>query len=130
MFTYTQGSFDSSVHISEEASNAATAVPWSIVCAIAIGGILGWGKNEFHFAGLALDSLLIYGLIAINVALAFCMGPDLQALASSPQPMAQIFLNSFGQKGALGLWVLAVMIQYVVPLSIFDSSVEHQRSGT
>ena len=37
------GSFDSSVHISEEASNAATAVPWAIVCAIGIAGVLGWG---------------------------------------------------------------------------------------
>lgn len=37
------GSFDSSVHISEEASNAATAVPWAIVNAIGIAGILGWG---------------------------------------------------------------------------------------
>ena len=39
------GSFDSSVHISEEASNAATAVPYAIVFAIAIAGILGWGER-------------------------------------------------------------------------------------
>lgn len=37
------GSFDSSVHISEEASNAAVAVPWAIVSAIGIAGALGWG---------------------------------------------------------------------------------------
>ena len=37
------GSFDSSVHISEEAANAATAVPWAIVGAISVAGILGWG---------------------------------------------------------------------------------------
>lgn len=41
-------SFDSSVHISEEASNAATAVPWAIVGAIAISGILGWGMWSFR----------------------------------------------------------------------------------
>lgn len=41
------GSFDSSVHISEEASNAATAVPWAIVNAIAIAGVLGLGKHYF-----------------------------------------------------------------------------------
>lgn len=40
----TIGSFDSSVHISEEASNAATAVPWAIVYAIGIAGVLGWGQ--------------------------------------------------------------------------------------
>ena len=40
------GSFDSSVHISEEASNADTAVPWAIVYAIGIAGVLGWGEDH------------------------------------------------------------------------------------
>jgi amino acid transporter len=40
---FNPGSFDSSVHISEEASNAATAVPWAIVNAVGIAGILGVG---------------------------------------------------------------------------------------
>jgi len=39
--------FDSSVHISEEASNAASAVPWAIVNAIGIAGVLGWGMPTF-----------------------------------------------------------------------------------
>ncbi|KAH6911887.1 APC amino acid permease [Coprinopsis sp. MPI-PUGE-AT-0042] len=67
-------SFDSAVHISEEASNAATAVPWGIVGAIAISGLSIW--------------------------LAFCMGTDIQALLDSDigQPMAAIFFNSFGKK--------------------------------
>jgi len=43
------GSFDSSIHISEEASNAAVAVPWAIVSAIAIGGVLGWGIYQTNF---------------------------------------------------------------------------------
>jgi len=42
---WTIAGFDSSVHISEEASNAAVAVPWAIVSAIAIAGILGWGTS-------------------------------------------------------------------------------------
>lgn len=42
------GSFDSSVHISEEASNAAIAVPWAIVGAISIAGVLGWGRHSFR----------------------------------------------------------------------------------
>jgi amino acid transporter len=49
---FVAGSFDSSVHISEEASNAATAVPWAIVLAIFISGVLGWGVfvilSSFH----------------------------------------------------------------------------------
>ncbi|ETW79955.1 amino acid transporter, partial [Heterobasidion irregulare TC 32-1] len=90
-------SFDSSVHISEEASNAATAVPYAIVFAIAIAGILGW---------------------AINVSLAFCMGTDLQALMDAPQPMAQILFNSFGQKGTLAVWAFVVMVQYMMGSSM------------
>ncbi|KDQ54538.1 hypothetical protein JAAARDRAFT_135209 [Jaapia argillacea MUCL 33604] len=92
-------SFDSSVHISEEASNAATAVPWAIVSAIGIAGVLGW---------------------AINVSLAFCMGTDLEAIMSSPigQPMAVIFFNSFGQKGTLALWAIVVLVQYMMGSSM------------
>jgi amino acid transporter len=41
------GSFDSSVHISEEASNAATAVPWAIVNSIAVAGVLGFGMSPY-----------------------------------------------------------------------------------
>ncbi|KAJ7830506.1 amino acid/polyamine transporter I [Mycena olivaceomarginata] len=90
-------SFDSSVHISEEASNAATAVPWAIVCAIAIAGVLGW---------------------AINISLAFCMGSDLETLATSAQPMAVIFLNSFGKRPTLALWAVVVVVQYMMGSSM------------
>ncbi|KAI0668854.1 APC amino acid permease [Trametes maxima] len=91
-------SFDSSVHISEEASNAATAVPWAIVYAIGIAGVLGW---------------------AINIALAFCMGTDLDSIMNSPigQPMAEIFFNSFGQKGTLALWSIVVLVHMVLAAS-------------
>lgn len=37
------GSFDGTVHLSEEASNAATAVPWAIVGSIAVSAVLGLG---------------------------------------------------------------------------------------
>ncbi|KAF9463304.1 amino acid transporter [Collybia nuda] len=90
-------SFDSSVHISEEASNAATAVPWAIVLAIFIAGVLG---------------------VAINMSLAFCMGSDMQALYDSPQPMALIFENSFGKKGTLALWAFVVLVQYMMGSSM------------
>ncbi|KAL0952584.1 hypothetical protein HGRIS_006840 [Hohenbuehelia grisea] len=96
---WTIGSFDASVHISEEASNAATAVPWAIINAIGIAGVLGW---------------------AINVSLAFCMGSNLEALLDSPagQPMAQIFFNSLGKKGALVLWSFVIVTQYMMGSSM------------
>ncbi|KAG1718840.1 amino acid permease-domain-containing protein [Suillus lakei] len=101
--SWTIGAFDSSVHISEESSNAATAVPWALVSAIGIAGILGW---------------------AINVSLTFCMGTDMDSLLSSPigQPMAQIFFNSFGQTGTLALWSFVVLVQYMMGSSMVLAS--------
>lgn len=48
------------------------------------------------------------------MALAFCMGPDIQSLIDSNQPMAQIFFNSFGQKPTLAIWAIVVIVQYVL----------------
>jgi len=92
-------SFDSAVHISEEAANAATAVPWAIVSAIAVAGVLGW---------------------AINVSLAFCMGTDIDTILASPigQPMATIFFNSLGQRPTLALWAIVVIVQYMMGSSM------------
>ena len=39
------------------------------------------------------------------------MGTDLDSIVSSPQPMAQIFFNSFGQKGTLASWAVVVVVQ-------------------
>ncbi|PSS31960.1 hypothetical protein PHLCEN_2v2287 [Hermanssonia centrifuga] len=48
------GGFDSSVHISEEATNASVAVPWAIVGACSIAGILGWGERHVIIGELPL----------------------------------------------------------------------------
>ncbi|KAF9237249.1 amino acid/polyamine transporter I [Melanogaster broomeanus] len=92
---WTISGYDASLHISEEASNAATTVPWGIVLAIAIAGILGW---------------------VVNVSLAFCMGTDLTNILNSPvgQPMAEIFLSSFGKTWTLVLWSFVVLVQYMM----------------
>lgn len=92
---YTIGGFDASVHMSEEASNAATAIPWAIVSSIALSAVLGWG---------------------INLSLAFCMGTDLDRILNSSigQPMAQILYDSLGQKSALAVWCLIISAEYMV----------------
>jgi amino acid permease (GABA permease) len=92
---YSIGGYDASVHMSEEASNAATAIPLAIISSIAVSVVLGWG---------------------INVSLAFCMGTDLENVLNSPigQPMAQILYNSLGQRGALALWCLIISTLYIV----------------
>ena len=39
------GEYDSAVHISEEATNARTAVPFAIIGSIVAAGVLGWGMS-------------------------------------------------------------------------------------
>ncbi|KAG9103795.1 GABA-specific high-affinity permease [Ceratobasidium sp. 370] len=92
---WTINGFDTGVHISEEASNAATAVPWAIVGSATISGFLGTG---------------------MVIALAFCMGQDTESILGNEigQPLATIFFNSFGQRGTLGLWSLFVVAQWAM----------------
>ncbi|KAG9089592.1 GABA-specific high-affinity permease, partial [Ceratobasidium sp. 370] len=100
---WTIGAYDSCVHISEEASNAAVAVPWAIIGAIGISGILG---------------------TTMNIAIAFCMGSDIDAIMNSDigQPLAAIFFNSFGQKATLGIWSVVVVTQWGMGSSIVLST--------
>lgn len=44
------------------------------------------------------------------------MGNDVQAILNSSvgQPMAQIFYQSFGQKGTLAVWSTVVVVQLVI----------------
>ncbi|PCH39627.1 APC amino acid permease [Wolfiporia cocos MD-104 SS10] len=95
---WTISGFDSSLHISEESSNASTAVPWALICATGVAAVLGW---------------------AINVAIAFRMGTDLESIMNSPidQPMAVILYNSFGQKGTLAVWSVVVAVQFFMGTS-------------
>lgn len=90
--------FDSSLHMSEETTNAKKSVPMALVGATALAGILGWG---------------------INVVLAFRMGTDIESIMASPigQPMAVILFNSFGQTGTLIVWSFVIVVQYVMGTS-------------
>ncbi|KLO14662.1 amino acid transporter [Schizopora paradoxa] len=87
--------FDSPLHISEEATNARTAVPFAIICSCFVAGVLGWG---------------------LNVAFAFNMGKDVDSILSNPigQPLATIFFNSFGRTGTLALWAFIVIAQFMM----------------
>ncbi|KAJ3980702.1 amino acid/polyamine transporter I [Lentinula detonsa] len=97
------GGFDSTVHISEEARNASTAIPWAVMLSTAATCILGWG---------------------INVSLAFNMGTDVEGILSNPigQPLATIFFNGFGQRGTLGIWSALIIAQFMMGTSGLVSS--------
>lgn len=72
---WTIGAFDSCVHMSEEASHAARAVPLGIIWSAGLCGLLG-------FVSLALIAAVI--------------NPDLNAVLNSSfgQPMAQVLTYS------------------------------------
>ena len=93
------GGFDSCVHISEEASNASTAVPFAIVGAIACAGILGF--------------LCVIVIVA-------CMGTDIAYHLASPygQPMASIYALRLGKSGTLAIWSIMFAIQFGMGQSI------------
>lgn len=61
---------------------------------------------------------MLTSTLAINIVLTFCMGNDIQALLDSDigQPMAQMFYQSFGQKGTLAIWSIVVIVQLVIPI--------------
>jgi amino acid transporter len=96
---WTIGGFDSCVHISEEAANAAKAVPYGIMMSIASCWILGF---------------------IILIVIAACMDQNLENLTGSAfgQPMAQIYYDALGKKGAMGLMSLLFIVQFLMGLSI------------
>ncbi|KAF9025547.1 hypothetical protein BDZ89DRAFT_1068181 [Hymenopellis radicata] len=69
------------------------AVPKAIILSAVISALLGW---------------------AVNIALAFNMGPDLELLLSDPieQPMSSILFHAFGQKGMLIFWTFIIITFY------------------
>ena len=51
------------------------------------------------------------------------MGNDINVLLNSNigQPMAQLFYQSFGQKGTLAIWSIVIITQLVVIISAINS---------
>ncbi|EPT01082.1 hypothetical protein FOMPIDRAFT_97288 [Fomitopsis schrenkii] len=80
--------YDASAHLSEETRNAAIAGPMGIVMAIGISVVLGW---------------------CLMVALLFCI-QDLAGTINSVtgEPVAQIFLDTVHEKGAIVLMVIVI----------------------
>ncbi|KAJ5886097.1 uncharacterized protein N7473_008771 [Penicillium subrubescens] len=93
------GSFDSCVHMSEEALHAAKAVPMGIM--------------------FSAGSALVFGFLVLSV-MAATMNPDVsQTLGTSfGQPMAQIYYDALGKDGALAFMIVLCIVQYLIGLSL------------
>lgn len=96
---WTIGAFDSCIHMSEEASNAATAVPLGICMSIGMCAVLGF---------------------VIQAVLAACVKPDLISTVETPvgQPMAQLIMDSLNKEWAIAMMVLMLIVQFLMGLSI------------
>jgi len=88
MAQYTMTGFDASAHMTEETRNAAMSGSIGIITSIGVSALLGW--------------FLILGLL-------FSI-QDYDSTISSPtgQPVAQIFLDTVGEKGAIVLMVIVI----------------------
>lgn len=91
-------SFDSCIHMSEEASNAAIAVPFGMTLSIGMCALLGW---------------------VIQAILAACM-LDADGVLSTytGQPMAQLIMDALDKKWAIGIMVGNLIVQFLMGLSI------------
>lgn len=96
---WTIGAFDSCIHLAEEASNAATAVPLGITLSIAMCGILG------------------FAVLAIFAAV---MNPDVsQTLETTAgSAFAQIMLDCLNKRWGIAIEALCAIVQWLMGLSI------------
>jgi len=67
----------------------------------------------------SIGSCWFFGWI-ICIVLAACMTQDVESLLGSSfgQPMAQIYFDALGKKGALGFMSLLFIVQFLMGLSI------------
>jgi amino acid transporter len=93
------GSFDSCVHMSEEALHAAKAVPLGII----------WSAG----------SAFVLGFLVLSV-IAATMDPDVSATIGTKfgQPMAQVYYDALGREGALAFMAVLCFIQFLIGLSL------------
>ncbi|KAJ9223997.1 hypothetical protein DTO027B5_6147 [Paecilomyces variotii] len=96
---WTIGAFDSCVHMSEEATHAARAVPLGIL----------W----------SIGSCWALGFLCLCI-IAAVIDKDLTAVLNTSfgQPMAQIYYDALGKKGALGFMSVLTIVQFFMGLSL------------
>ncbi|KAH9961882.1 amino acid transporter [Russula dissimulans] len=92
MAQYTMTGFDASAHMTEETRNAAMSGSIGIITSIGVSALLGW----FLILGL-LFSIQDY---------------DTTISSSTGQPVAQIFLDTVGEKGAIVLLDFCRNVQF------------------
>ncbi|KAJ5470654.1 hypothetical protein N7530_008011 [Penicillium desertorum] len=102
---WTIGAFDSCVHMSEEATHAARAVPLGIISSTGLCGLLG-------FVSLAV----IASSMDRNIEGGFEL--EVRTAYDSGLSTTQIYYDALGKSGALGFMVVVMIVQFFMGLSI------------
>ncbi|KAI5858127.1 amino acid/polyamine transporter I [Tricharina praecox] len=94
---WTMTDYDGTTHMSEETHDAAIRGPVAINTAVVTSGLIGW---------------------MLTITFCFCLG-DLESTIASPtgMPVAQIFLNAAGVRGATIMWSFVILIQFFTGIS-------------
>lgn len=97
--TWTISAFDSCIHMSEEASNAAKAVPFGMCASVGLCGLLGF---------------------VIMAVITACISTDIPSILGGKlgQPMAEIYMNSLGKKWTIAMMCMIFVVQWFMGLSI------------
>lgn len=97
--TWSISAFDACIHMSEEASNAAKAVPFGMCASVGVCGVLGF---------------------VILSVIAACMSDDIPSILQNSlgQPMAQIYMNSLGKKWTIAMMIMVFIVQWFMGLSV------------
>lgn len=99
---WTVSSFDSCVHQSEEAKDAAKAVPIGIIGSISICWVLGW---------------------VINIVIVACCDPNLNNVVNTSYPlgMAQVLYDSLGKRWTIAFLAMMAFCQFLMGASMLTA---------
>lgn len=100
---WTNGGFDSCIHMAEEATNAAVAVPFGIITCIIAGWVLGWAMVLVFVAVMPHDTA---GLLETVYQ----------------QPFAQLVFDTLGKKWTIGVMTVVFILQWTMGLSSIISA--------
>ncbi|KAG5358641.1 GABA-specific permease [Yarrowia sp. B02] len=101
--SWTIGGFDSCIHMAEEASNAAKAVPFGIIASISVGWLFGF--------------VVVIVLVAV-------MPHDVKPLLETvyQQPFAQLVYDTLGKNWTIGIMTVIFVLQWTMGLSSITSA--------
>lgn len=114
---WTIGAFDSCVHMSEEATNAARAVPLGILWSSGLCGILGFLSLAIIAAVINKDLEAVMNT-TFGQPMAQVSGIFIIRTSRCTELCSQIYYDCLGKPGALGFMAVLAAVQFFMGLSL------------